>query len=196
MSRLMPRHPQQPGRIAQRPRLPELQPREGLVQQRVVDRALPLDRQPPRLGHHPLQPGDGQPGGPARKTLDSLVGHRAGRHPPQPLPQICLTGAAVRLVHLHLAVEAPAQGLIQQFQLIGGGDYHHRRLGRRAKALRLGQQRVERLLGRPGAADALLADGVDLVDEDDGRGIAARPGEQLAHVLLAAALPHRHEVGG
>ena len=57
---------------------------------------------------------------------------------------------------------------------------------------------VERLLALVVAAAesraTLSADGVDLVDEDDGRRLLARRGEQVAHAAGADADEHLHEV--
>jgi hypothetical protein len=64
----------------------------------------------------------------------------------------------------------------------------------RVEAVHLRQQLIERLLafvvGDDGARTGpALADGVDLVDEDDRRGPLARLGEQVAH----PGRPHAHE---
>ena len=87
--------------------------------------------------------------------------------------------------HDDLAVEAarPQQGGVEDVGPVGGGD-HHDALGG-VEAVHLREHLVERLLAlvvpaaEPGAA--LAADGVDLVDEDDGRRLLARRLEQVAH---------------
>ena len=72
---------------------------------------------------------------------------------------------------------------------------HH--AGGRVEAVHLGQQLVEGLLAFVVAAEvrraAAAADGVDLVDEDDGRGLLAGVGEQVAHPGRAHADEHLHE---
>ena len=93
---------------------------------------------------------------------------------------------------LDLPVEAPRpqQGGVEDLGTVGGGQDDHP--GGGVEAVHLGQQLVEGLLplvvgdDRPAPA---LADGVDLVDEDDGRGPLAGVGEQVAHPLG----PHPHE---
>ena len=83
---------------------------------------------------------------------------------------------------LHLAVEAPRpqQGGVEDLGAVGGGDDDH--TGPRVEAVHLGQELVEGLLplvvghDRPTPA---LADGVDLVDEDDRRGPLAGIGEEV-----------------
>ena len=83
-----------------------------------------------------------------------------------------------------LAVEAarPQQGGVQDVGPVGGGDHDHA-LGR-VEAVHLREHLVEGLLplvvaaAEPGAA--LAADGVDLVDEDDGRGLLAGGLEEVA----------------
>ena len=85
---------------------------------------------------------------------------------------------------LHLAVEAAGaeQGRVEHLGPVGGGHDHHP--GRGVEAVHLGQELVEGLLplvvgdDRPAPA---LADGVDLVDEDDGGRPLAGVGEEVPH---------------
>ena len=69
----------------------------------------------------------------------------------------------------------------------------------RAEAVHLHEHRVERLvraaLGGHAARVALLADGVDLVDEDDAGGVLLALLEEVAHAARAHAHEHLLEVG-
>ena len=68
----------------------------------------------------------------------------------------------------------------------------------RIKAVDLGQQLVERLLTLVVAAEfgvSRAADGVDLINKDDGRGNLRRLLEQIAHAACADADEHFHEIG-
>ena len=84
---------------------------------------------------------------------------------------------------LHLAVEAARaqEGRVEHLGAVGGGHDHHP--GGGVEAVHLGQQLVEGLLplvvGDESRAPPALADGVDLVDEDDRRGPLAGVGEQV-----------------
>ena len=101
--------------------------------------------------------------------------------------------------HHDLAVEAagPQQRGVEDVGPVGGGDDDDALGG--LEAVHLGQHLVERLLplvvatAEPGAA--LAADGVDLVDEDDGPAHLAGLLEQVAHAAGADADEHLHEVG-
>ena len=100
--------------------------------------------------------------------------------------------------HDDLAVEAagPQQGRVEDVGPVGGGD-HDDALGG-VEAVHLREHLVERLLALVVAAAeagaALAADGVDLVDEDDGRGLLAGRLEQVADPAGADADEHLHEV--
>ena len=68
----------------------------------------------------------------------------------------------------------------------------------RVEAVDLGEQLVERLLALVVAAElgvSRAADGVNLVDEDDGRGDLRRLLEQIAHAARADADEHLDEIG-
>jgi hypothetical protein len=88
------------------------------------------------------------------------------------------------------------QRRVEDVGAVGGGD-HHDALGG-LEAVHLVEHLVERLLAlvvaaaEPGAA--LAADGVDLVDEDDGPAQLAGRLEQVAHAAGADAHEHLHEV--
>ena len=98
----------------------------------------------------------------------------------------CQDGGALGLVgerDLHLAVEASRsqQGGVEDLGPVGGGDDDDARA--RFESVHLRQELVEGLLalvvGHDGPAPA-LADGVDLVDEDDRRSPLAGIGEEVA----------------
>ena len=101
--------------------------------------------------------------------------------------------------HHDLAVEAarPQQRRVQDVGPVRRRD-HHDALGR-VEAVHLREHLVERLLALVVAAAeagaALAADGVDLVDEDDGRRLLAGRLEEVAHPAGADAHEHLHEVG-
>jgi hypothetical protein len=99
-----------------------------------------------------------------------------------------------------LPVEAarPEQGRVEDLGPVGGREDHDAR--GRVEAVHLGQQLVERLLAlvvghHRAAAGPALADRVDLVDEDDGRGALAGLLEQVADPGRADADEQLHETG-
>ena len=51
------------------------------------------------------------------------------------------------------------------------------------------------MLGRLVTIEPLRADGVELVDEDDGRRLLARQCERVSHQLRSVADEHLHELG-
>ncbi len=105
----------------------------------------------------------------------------------------------VRWVHLHLAVEASRaqQRRVQGVRAVGGADQQDAGLG--GEAVHLHEQLVERLLplviAAGAAVAASLADGVDLVDEDDGAPGRLGLGEEIADAGGAHAHEHLDEVG-
>ena len=112
--------------------------------------------------------------------------------------QNLLAALEVGVADGHLPVEAagPQQRRIEDVRAVGGGDDDDA-LGLR-EAVHLDEQLVERLLALLVAervAAAVAADGVELVDEDDARLVAARFVEQLAHARRADAGVHLDEVG-
>jgi hypothetical protein len=100
--------------------------------------------------------------------------------------------------HHDLAVEAPRpqQGGVQDVGAVGGRD-HDDALGG-VEAVHLREHLVEGLLAlvvpAAEAGAALAADGVDLVDEDDGGRLLAGRLEQVAHPAGPDADEHLHEV--
>ena len=97
-----------------------------------------------------------------------------------------------------MAVEAagPQQGRIEHVGPVGGGHDDHR-LGLR-EAVHLAEDLVERLLALVVAAAhagaAVAADGVDLVDEEDGGGVFLGGVEQVADPAGAHAHEHLDEL--
>ena len=110
-----------------------------------------------------------------------------------------LAARQVGLVHQHLPVEAPGpqQRGVQHLRPVGGAQDDHPGAG--VEAVHLHQELVEGLLALVVAAGdghaAALADGVQLVDEDDAGRLLARLLEQVAHARGAHAHEHLHEVG-
>ena len=100
-------------------------------------------------------------------------------------------------LHGYTAVETTGsgQGRIKGFGTVGGGQNDD--AGVALEAVHLGEQLVQRLLALVVAAElgvSRAADGVDLVDEDDGRGDLRRLLEQIAHAARADADKHFHEI--
>ena len=97
------------------------------------------------------------------------------------------------------AVEAagPQQGGVERLGPVGGRHDDDAAVG--VEAVHLDEQLVERLLALVVAADdaaaARLAQGVELVDEDDARGPALGLAEQVADPAGADADEHLDEVG-
>ena len=85
---------------------------------------------------------------------------------------------------------------VERVEPVGGGDADHAAVG--VEAVHLDEQLVERLLALVVAAlravAALLAERVELVEEDHRGRVAAGVGEQLAHAGGAAADEHLDEV--
>ena len=98
-----------------------------------------------------------------------------------------------------LAVEAPGpqQSRIEDVGTVGGGDDDDAVVG--VEAVEFDQQLVERLLPfvvpAPQTGTAMTADGVDLVDEHDRRGVALGLLEQVANPGGADADEHLDEIG-
>ena len=107
---------------------------------------------------------------------------------------------AVRPAHHDLAVEAarPQEGGVEHVGAVGGG--HDDDAFVLVETVHFGQHLVERLFALVvAAAEARAAappDGVDLVDEDDARGVFLGLVEQVAHAAGADADEHFHELGG
>ena len=101
-------------------------------------------------------------------------------------------------LHGYTAVETTGsgQGRIKGFGTVGGGQNDD--AGVALEAVHLGEQLVQRLLALVVAAvlaaAALLADGVDLVDEHDAGGFLLGLLEQVAHLGRAHAHEHLHKL--
>ena len=99
----------------------------------------------------------------------------------------------------HVAVETAGaeQGRVERFGAVGGAHHDHAAVG--VEAVHLDEQRVERLLAFVVAADvaaaAGLAEGVELVDEDDAGGLLLGLLEHVADAGRADADEHLDEVG-
>ena len=108
------------------------------------------------------------------------------------------TARQIGPVHHNAAVEAAGtqQSLVQHLGPVGGGQ-HNDALGG-VEAIHFGQQLVQRLLPLVVAAHAGvagLADGVDFIDKDDGRGHFAGLLEQVPDAGRAHAHEHLHKAG-
>ena len=110
-----------------------------------------------------------------------------------------LAAADVGPIDQHVAIEAagPQQRRVERFRPVRGGHHDHAAVG--AEAVHLDQQGVERLLALVVSADdaraAGLAQGVQLVDEDDARGLGLGLLEHVADAGGADADEHLDEVG-
>ena len=99
-----------------------------------------------------------------------------------------------------LPVEAARaqEGRVQDVGAVGGGDEDDVGVG--IEAVHLDEELVEGLLAlvvpATGAGAAVAADGVDLVDEDDGGGVLLGLVEQVAHTRGTHADEHLDELGG
>src|SRR5918912_1218400 len=105
-------------------------------------------------------------------------------------PGVEAATCAVRRLDGDPPIEAagPEQRLVQHVRAVGRRQHDHRVA--RAEAVHLGQDLVERLLllgvgAETGRTAPRAADGVELVDEDDGRGGLAGLLEQVAHAAGA-----------
>ena len=164
------------------------------------------------LGQDPLAAGpDGQQG----RLVDDVgqVGADEARRPPGDLlevhggvelhfpgvdPQDVDAALEVGPVDEHLAVEAPGpeERRVEDLGPVGRGEDDDARSG--VEAVHLDEQLVQGLLALvvPAERDAAaLADGVELVDEDEAGGLLAGLLEQVADPGRADADEHLHEVG-
>ena len=111
-----------------------------------------------------------------------------------------LTASQIRLVDDDLPVEAagPQERLIEHLRTVR--RRHDDDALRRVEAVHLGQELVQGLLAlvvaadEPGAARARLADRVELVDEDDARGLVLGLLEQVADARGADPDEHLDEL--
>ena len=98
----------------------------------------------------------------------------------------------------HVAIEAPGAQQRGIENLGAVGRRHQDHADARVEAVQLDEQLVQRLLAllvRDRADAARLAQGVQLVDEDDARRLLLRLFEQVAHARRADADEHLDEVG-
>ena len=137
-----------------------------------------------------------KPGRPAGDHVQVDV--RRERLAPGVHPQDALAAVQVGLGHHDLPVEAagPQQRRVEDVGTVGGGDQDHAALD--VEAVHLDQQLVQGLLALVVAAaeagPAVPADRVDLVDEDDGRGVGLGLLEQVADPGGADTDEHLDEV--
>ena len=153
-------------------------------------------RQNGRFVQHVLKVG-------ARKAGGALGQHRKVHIRPQGLVagvdlQNVLAALHVRRAHGDLPVKpAGAQKRrVQNVRAVGGRHYNNAGVG--VKAVHLHQQLVQGLLAlvvtAAQAGAAVAPHGVDLVDEDDGRGRALGGRKQIPHARSAHANKHLHKV--
>ena len=112
-------------------------------------------------------------------------------------PEGLIPSGQVGPVHRDAPVKAagPQQGLVENLGPVGGGQDDDALAG--VEAVQLGQQLVEGLLALVVAAEAGIpgaADGVDLVDEHDGRSHLGGLLEQVPDAAGADAHEHLHKV--
>ena len=170
---------------------------DGLVEGAVVDELRVAARGEQRgLVEHVREVGAGEAGRLAREHLEvDALGHRLalGVH-----LEDLLAALQVGSVDADLAVEAARaqQGGVEDVGAVGRRDQDD--VGLDVEAVHLDEQLVEGLLALVvAAADAgaaVAADGVDLVDEDDGRRVLLGLLEQVAHAARADADEHLDEV--
>ncbi len=173
-------------------------PVDRLLQGVVGDRPLVLAGGEQRgLVDHVGQVGAAEArGAPGHRVEVDVGGERLalGVHPQDGLAALHVGG-----VHRDLPVE-PAraqQRRVEDVRPVGGGDQDDPALG--VEAVHLDEELVEGLLALVVAAAhagaAVPADGVDLVDEDDGRGVRLGLLEQVADPAGADTDEHLDEVG-
>ena len=136
----------------------------------------------------------------ARRAAGDLAEVDIG--PEEDLPRVNLknleTALHVGRAHRHLPVEAPGpqQRRIEDIRPVGGRDDDDAVVGH--EAVHLDEQLVERLLALLVAqrvAAAAPANGVELVDEDDARGMTAGVAEHLTDARRTDAGIHLDEIG-
>ena len=109
-----------------------------------------------------------------------------------------LTSGEVRQLDRHAAVKAAGarERGVERFGAVRCGEDDDAVVA--LKAVHFREKLVERLftlvVAAHRAAAALLADGVDLVDEHDTRGLLLRLAEKIAHLARAHADEHLHEL--
>jgi hypothetical protein len=174
-------------------------PVDGLVEVHHLDRRLALPGgQQGRLVHEIGQVGPDEPrslGGNSRQVDGGREGDRLGVD-----SQDLLSALQIRAVERHVAIEPPGaeQGGVQDLRPIGGRQDDHALLG--VEAVHLGEELVQGLLplvvAAEHAADApRLPESVELIDEDDARGLLLRLGEKVPDPCRPDADEHLDEVG-
>ena len=173
-------------------------PVDRLLEEVVRDRPLLVTGGEQRgLVDHVGQVGAGEAGRTAGHRVEVDVGRERlalGVH-----PQDGLAALHVRGVHRDLPVEAARaqQRRVEDVRPVGGRDQDDAALG--VEAVHLDEQLVERLLAlvvtAAHAGAAVPADGVDLVDEDDRRGVRLGLLEEVADPARADTDEHLDEVG-
>ena len=109
-----------------------------------------------------------------------------------------LTSGKVRRFHCNLAVESTGaqQGGIEHIGTVRGGNHDEARVV--LETIHLNEQLVEGLLAlvhaTVGAVATAATHCINLIDEDDGRGVLLRFVEQVTHAGGAEAHEHLHEV--
>ena len=160
--------------------------------------ALRARREQRGLVEHVREVGAGEAGRLAREDLEVDALRRAAC-PCACTSRIFLRPLQVGRVDADLAVEAAGaqQRGVEDVGTVGRRDQDD--VGLDVEAVHLDEQLVERLLALVVAAAhagaAVAADGVDLVDEDDGRRVLLGLLEQVAHAARADADEHLDEVG-
>src|SRR5438552_3725639 len=162
-----------------------------------VDPVLVLaGREERRLVHQVLEVRTGKPRRLTGQQLDVHVfgdRHATGMHAEDAFPAL-----HIRPRHDHAAVEAAGteERRVEHVGAVRGGDQDDALVG--LEAVHLDEELVERLLALVVAAAetraAVTADGVDLVDEDDARGVLLPLHEEIAHPRGAHADEHLDEV--
>ena len=170
---------------------------DGLVQGAVVDDLVAgAGRQQRRLVQHIGEVRTGHADGAAGHGLEvHVVGQRLalGMH-----GQDVQAALEVRDLHRDLAVEAARaqQGRVQDVHAVGGRDQDDVLV--LVEPVHLHQHLVQGLLTlvvtAAHAGASMAAHGVDLVDEDDRRGVLLGGVEQVAHAAGAHTHEHLHEV--
>ena len=171
---------------------------DGLIEQRHVDR------------------GQVAPTGEQRRLVEQVLQIRAGeaRRAPGDLREVDVLGEGlvarvdgedllaaldIRQADIDLPVKAARaqERGVEDVDAVRRGEDDNALV--RGEAVHLDEQLVERLLAlvvaAAEAAAALAADGVDLVDEDDGRSVLLGLREEVAHAARADADVHLHKVG-
>jgi len=113
--------------------------------------------------------------------------------------QDCLPAPDVRLVHGHVPVESSGakERRIENLRAVGGRHDDHPRIG--FETVHLHQELVQGLfafvVASHGVEPPSLSQGVQLIDEDDARGVLFRLGKKVPHPCGSHAHKHLDKVG-